>query len=328
MNGPGTVCYVPDVQPTLSVVIPTHRRAWLLPEILEPLLADEATAELIVVVDGRDAATLEVLEAIPNPAGVLRWSVLEPNQGLVRAKCHGTRLAGGDVVLQLDDDVRAHQGLASGHLSHHQAGEPLVVVGSMHVAPGMRRRVLERVVARNYERNYATAVADYEADSGGILDGLWAGNVSFPRKALLAMEERILQASMFAHEDKHLGLVAKESGMSAVFAPGLAADHLYMKDWHGMLTDAEAFGRAQRALSQLHPHLGEFDADGLPEPLNPLVATAVVASDRPWVRRAELASLKAATWVGESLGAHRTAERLAFVASQIARRQGRRAGTD
>lgn len=312
------------MQPALSVVIPTHRRAWSLPQVIQPLLADETTTEVIVVVDGWDAQTLAVLEAEPNAEGRLRWSVLQPNQGLVRAKCHGTRLATGDVVLQLDDDVHPHAGLASGHLDHHRQRDHLVVVGSMHVDLGMRRPVLDRVVARNYEKAYATALDGYVSDPGQILNGLWAGNVSAPRADLLAMESSILESRMFAHEDRHLGLVAKRYGMTAIFDPGLVADHLYMKDWAGMLADAEAFGRAQRVLSELHSHLGPFDSEGLPEPLNPLVARAVLVSDRPRLRGPELASLKAATWISEAVGAHRTAERFAFAAAQIARRRGRR----
>lgn len=322
----GAVCYRPDVPPALSVVIPTHGRAPLLSQILPPLMADEAAAEILVVVDGLDAPTLAVLEAVPNSADRLRWSVLEPNQGLVRAKCHGTRLATGDVVLQLDDDVRPHEGLASGHLRYHQQGGHLVVVGSMHVDPDVRRSVLGRVVARNYEKAYETAVEGYASNPGSILDGLWAGNVSAPRADLRAMEPEILESSMFAHEDRHLGLVAKRHGMAAVFDPDLAADHLYVKEWAGMLTDAEAFGRAQRVLAELHPQLRPFDADGIPEPLNPLVAQAVLLSDHPGARGAELASLKVVTWLSEALGARKTAERLAFAAAQIARRRGRRLG--
>lgn len=309
----------------LSVVIPTHRRAEALWQILPPVLSAPATAEVIVVVDGADPATIEVLEAMPNRDGRLRWSVLDPNQGLVRARCHGTRLAAGEVVLMLDDDVRSHDGLASGHLAHHEARDHLIVVGAMHVDLALPRSALGRVVARNYEKAYATAVEEYEAHPAAILDGLWGGNVSVPRSDLLAMEADILQSPSFAHEDMHMGLVAKVRGMTGIFDPDLVADHLYFRDWAGMLSVSEAFGRAQRTMAQLHPHLGPFEAASVPEPLNPLVEMAVRASDRPWVARLELAVLKATTWASEVLGARRTAERLAFAASQIARRRGRRA---
>ncbi len=324
MGWPRGVCYGPDVQPTLSVVIPTHHRARTLAQMIGPLLADEAVTEVVIVVDGLDARTLAVLEAVPNVQRRLRWSVLEPNQGLVRAKSNGITLARGDIVLMLDDDVRLPAGLASGHVAHQQQRDHLVVVGSMHVDLGLRRRMLDRVVARNYERAYATDVAGYVSNPEGILDGLWASNVSMPRADLMAMQPEILEYTMFAHEDKHLGLVAKRHGMTAVFDPSLAAEHLYMKGWAGMLRDAEASGRAQRVLSEIHPHLGPFDAEGIPEPLNPLVERAVLASDHPQVRRVELDSLRAATWVSEAVGAHRTAERLAFTAAQITRRRGRR----
>ncbi|MBK9436207.1 MAG: glycosyltransferase [Micrococcales bacterium] len=98
------------MQPTLSVVIPTHHRARTLAQMIGPLLADEAVTEVVIVVDGLDARTLAVLEAVPNVQRRLRWSVLEPNQGLVRAKSNGITLARGDIVLMLDDDVRLPAG--------------------------------------------------------------------------------------------------------------------------------------------------------------------------------------------------------------------------
>ncbi len=287
------------------------------------MLTDPGVGEIVVVVDGWDGPTLELLERKARLDGRLKWSVLEPNQGLVRAKLHGTEQAAGSVVLHLDDDVRPHPGLGSGHLRHHVV-DHRVVIGSMHVDMRIPRSVLSRVVARIYENAYESALAAYMADSEAIMTGLWAGNVSFPRSDLLEMAPKILAFTGFAHEDQHLGLVAKEHGMSAVFDPSLSADHMYVKDWSAMLKEAEAFGIAQRTLAGLHPLALPFDPDEFPEPLNPLVGRAVLASDNGPVRRAELAMIKAATWMTEAFGAHRTAERFGFVASQIARRKGRR----
>lgn len=312
----------------VSVVIPTHHRASYLASAIEPLLCDEAAAEVIIVIDGADAATVETLEAMEGAGGRLRWYVLEPSQGAARARWHGIRRACCDIVLMLDDDERAHDGLVSGHLAHHQRRDHLLVVGSVHMDFGRDRPVLDRVVARAYEKTYASAMSDFASNPDSILDGLWGGNVSAPRSDLLAMESEILRFPRLPHEDQHFGIVAKARGMAALYDPDLRADHQYSRTWNAMLSDAEAFGRAQRVMARLHPELGDFDANAIPEPLNPVVELAVRASDIPWVAGAELSVLKTATWVMESLAARLTAERLLFVASQIARRRGRRQSSD
>lgn len=90
-------CYVPGVNPSLSIVIPTHHRAALLPQVLRPLLTDPGVGEIVVVSHGWDGPTLELLERNARLDGRLKWSVLEPNQGLVRAKLHGTEQAAGSL---------------------------------------------------------------------------------------------------------------------------------------------------------------------------------------------------------------------------------------
>ena len=50
--------------PTTSVVIPTHGRRALLADVLAPVLADPATAEVVVVVDGCDDGSLEFVAGL------------------------------------------------------------------------------------------------------------------------------------------------------------------------------------------------------------------------------------------------------------------------
>ena len=54
---------MPDL-PTTSVVIPTHGRRALLEDVLAPVLADPATAEVVVVVDGCDDGSIELVEEL------------------------------------------------------------------------------------------------------------------------------------------------------------------------------------------------------------------------------------------------------------------------
>ena len=58
--------------PKVSVVIPTYNDVSVLPDTLAPLLADEATAEVVVVVDGSRDGSYELLQGIADGERRLR----------------------------------------------------------------------------------------------------------------------------------------------------------------------------------------------------------------------------------------------------------------
>ena len=305
------------------MVMPTHRRPDRLQQVLRPVLQDPATAELVVVVDGADPATEQLLAQLAQDESRLRWLVMEPSVGTARAKLAGARSVTADVLVLLDDDVEALPGLVGRHLAHHVAAPGLVVVGSMPVVDWPEPDRLDTLAASIYRRNYEFACEEYVQDPDEVLTGLWGGNVSVRRADYLALAPQILRYPRLAHEDGHFGQIAAAAGLRGVYDPEIAARHLHRRTWAGMLRESERQGRGQRALHLLHESSG-FRPDELPEPLHPLVALVVRNSDRPGLRRVLLGLLRRATLVSLLLGQQQLAVRLAFAATQITRRVGRR----
>lgn len=89
--------------PAVSVVVPTHDRADLLPRLLRSVLGqDLADLELLVVDDGSSDRTQQVLAACPDPRlRVLRHDVA---RGVAHARNSGTAAATGRWVAWCDDD--------------------------------------------------------------------------------------------------------------------------------------------------------------------------------------------------------------------------------
>src|SRR3954454_20725698 len=79
-----------------SVVMATYNRRALLPRVLDPLLADPAAFEVVVVVDGCDDAWIEYLRERAAAEPRLKPHLI-PNAGAVRAQQHGVEVARGDV---------------------------------------------------------------------------------------------------------------------------------------------------------------------------------------------------------------------------------------
>jgi len=89
--------------PTVSVVIPTRNRPDLLRKALDSVLAQTfADYEVVVVVDGPDAPTEELLAAEPDPR--VRFHVSAVAQGGGAARNEAIRRANGHWIAFLDDD--------------------------------------------------------------------------------------------------------------------------------------------------------------------------------------------------------------------------------
>ena len=293
-------------EPSLSVVMPTYDRRTLLPEVVAPLLADEGADEVVVVVDGCDDGSYELLVALAADEPRLRPLLID-NRGENGARTAGIEAARGEVVLLLDDDVRARPGLATGHARRHGEAPGLVVLGWMPPldAGGFATRL--------YAREYEQICRGYESEPHAILRNLWAGNVSLRREDCLPVLVEADAPTLDYHADRALGLRCMDAGLRGVFDRSLRADHLHQRSLDGFIRDARAQGAAGVTLHRVHarelgPHPGpELFGHGLPLPARRWLALcrrprAAAASARALHRLTSLAGRAGADRLEETLG--------------------------
>ena len=88
-------------KPRVSVIIPTYNRGWIIEEAIDSVLnQDFSDFELIVVDDGSDDNTREILGAYANAITVLH----QPNRGVSAARNRGIAEASGRLIAFLDSD--------------------------------------------------------------------------------------------------------------------------------------------------------------------------------------------------------------------------------
>jgi undecaprenyl-phosphate 4-deoxy-4-formamido-L-arabinose transferase len=96
--------------PSLSVVVPVYNAAATLPELvrrLEPVLAARSPRfEVILVDDDSRDASWTVVESLARERSFVRGARLMRNFGQHNALLAGVRLARGEVVVTLDDDLQ------------------------------------------------------------------------------------------------------------------------------------------------------------------------------------------------------------------------------
>jgi glycosyltransferase involved in cell wall biosynthesis len=251
----------------MSVVVSTYNRRHLLEAMLEPLLADAATTEIVVVVDGCRDGSYEVLAELAATDARIRPLFIE-NAGQSGARATGVEAATGEVVLLLDDDVVAAPGLVTGHARWHATTRDRVVVGYMptHRPPRRGRGMFATYL---YADEYEARCTAYEADAGDVLRHLWGGNVSLWRADALRVGVSAGRFARSKHEDREFGIRCLEAGLSGVFDRSLRAAHVHHRPLAAFLEDARMQGSDRWVIASAHPDiagaptLASFD-DGLP----------------------------------------------------------------
>jgi glycosyltransferase involved in cell wall biosynthesis len=120
-------------QASVSVIVPTFRRPDALAVTLSALANVEhppGRLEVVVVDDGSDDETPAVVARHP---GVT--FVRQENSGAAAARNHGARLARGDFVLFVDDDIVVERTHLARHLAVHSRHPRALVNGEWEFAP-------------------------------------------------------------------------------------------------------------------------------------------------------------------------------------------------
>ena len=121
----------------VSVVIPTYNRRESLARTLTTVFAQDFPPkeyEVVITVDGSTDGTAEFLRQLkPGPA--LRVIEHPRNLGQSAARNSAIRLAQGEIILFVYDDILCDRSLLKEHVTAHESADALVVSGPTLVAP-------------------------------------------------------------------------------------------------------------------------------------------------------------------------------------------------
>jgi len=297
---------------TISIVISTHNRRPLLRDVLESLLADEGTSEIVIVVDGSRDGSHELLEEMANADPRIKPLSIE-NRGKMGAKQVGVEAASGEFVLLFDDDQIADEGLASGHLKAQLNHPPGTVVVGYVPTPVPERRP-GSFTAELYARAYEFRCEEYERNPAAILRNLMTGNLSLRRSDCLRVGLSSPSYTARYHADRDFGLRCLEAGLTATFDRTLSGTHLYDRSPDAFFSDARDQGRGTAYMHQLHGDvLGPLDDEVLTRNLPFAAHVMVVANRREAVRRVVEPGLRAGVRISGAFRLFGLEKRLAQV---------------
>jgi GT2 family glycosyltransferase/peptidoglycan/xylan/chitin deacetylase (PgdA/CDA1 family) len=236
-----------------SVVIPTYqRRDTVLRSVAALAGQNLRDFEVVVAVDGSTDGTAEALRGLETnfPLRIVEQS----NQGRAAAVNAGAAASEGELILFLDDDMRADPRLLEEHERSHREGAD-VVMGDLPLDPDSPSNLLSWGVGW-WARNRCERLSEPGAEIG-IAD-LLTGQLSISRQAFESVggfDVSFTRDGLFGGEDLDLGYRLVKAGYRLVFNPGAISYQHYDVDPLAYLDRARETGRSDWELVAKHPEL-------------------------------------------------------------------------
>jgi len=249
---------VDDQAQSVSVVIPTFNRRELLRRVIGSVLQDPTTAEVVVVVDGSNDGSVELLDRLARAEPRVK-ALFTEHRGLNAAVQAGVERATSDVVLILDDDLEAMRGLVTAHARHHSAAPNLVVLGYSPIAK-LGAAGAKGLTASLYGEAYERSCRSFEQRPQDILLNLYGGHMSIRRAECIRVGVYSAAFRERYHPDREFGIRCLKAGLVGRFDRSLVAHHYYNRSLSEFRSDSRSQGAATALLHRLHPDvLGPVD---------------------------------------------------------------------
>lgn len=202
---------------TISIVIPTFQRCHIVYESVLHLDAIKSSVplEIVIVVDGSTDGTFEKLSSVK-----IRWTtrvLFHENRGLAATRNRGAEESTGDIIIFIDDDMRAAPDFVDAHICAYNQGAD-AVVGRMTLDKNSPDTILSDQV-KAWSNNLAIELADKPTIDNG--ENIFGGHLSIRRKLfedLRGFEESYNRDGRYGNEDLDFGNRLIQSGSKVVFS--------------------------------------------------------------------------------------------------------------
>ena len=207
----------------VSVIIPTYNRSVFLRRTLEQVLRQTYPSFEVIVIDQATEHPPEVRAYLTSIRARIRY-VQTDTASLTRARNLGIKMARGEVILFLDDDVDLPGGFIRRHLRNYDAADVSAVAGGILNAHSHGRPEPTRCGSVTW---YGRVISNYHATGRRNVSHGPGGNFSFLREQALrcgGFDEQFAGSALREDTDFCLRYLKAGTGLM-VFEPEAAVFH-------------------------------------------------------------------------------------------------------
>jgi GT2 family glycosyltransferase len=176
----------------------------------------------------------------------------QANRGRAAACNAAVRIATGEIVVVLDDDMEPAPGCLEAHCLAHSAGSRLCIVGAAPIHADGSCTPLTGYMARKFDEHLRRL-----AEAGhrfGARD-FYSGNASIRREEMLAVGLFDEDFQLYGNEDLELAVRLRKAGVSLQFARDAVAEQHYAKEFGALARETIAKGHTAVQFASKHPEV-------------------------------------------------------------------------
>ncbi len=240
-----------NAMPYLSVIIPTYQRRDSVARELRALVRQSLppeTFEVIVSIDGSQDGTRELVEAFSAPYGLR--CVWQPNRGRAAACNAAIRIAQGEVLVILDDDMEPAPDCLEYHWRAHPIASRFGVMGAVPICPEESDPPVAAYIAAKFNQHLNNLA---QPNHRLTLRDFYSGHFSVRRDVLLEVGLFDEVFRIYGNEDLELSLRLRACGVMLIYAPEALAYQHYSKDFTALARDTIAKGQTAVLLAAKQP---------------------------------------------------------------------------
>jgi GT2 family glycosyltransferase len=233
-----------------SVIIPSYNPELKLPYTLNALVSQKQWIdELVIVIDKRNftSGSKIILEKF---ATVFNLKVIPQDvSGRGRSRNKGVDDSPGDLLIFLDDDMLAENGLIEKHINYHRMSPGIIVSGSGYRNPSMGGYdfgkfllMMEKVWKKGFDKPVEVKLEKFN---------FTASNLSVSKEIFLRLGG--FDTRFSDGEDFDFGIRAINTGIKVLYDINLLAWH---NDWPGLMAYSKRqneYALAKLEIARVHP---------------------------------------------------------------------------
>ncbi len=231
-------------RPSVTIVIPAYNSERTIVRVIESCLNQMVKGEVIVVDDGSDDSTAEIVKRYP-----VRY-IYQENAGPAKARNTGWKNASGEIILFTDSDCIPEKDWVDRMLEYYSLNDICCVGGSYDIANP------ESLLARCIHQE----ILERHRKMSGEVDYLGSFNLSYGRNVLEEVGGFNEEFGYASGEDNDLSYRVRKKGYKLTFDREIKVSHFHQTKFIRYLKEQFRHGFWRMKLYRLHPDMAKGDS--------------------------------------------------------------------